>query len=52
MTIDIHIKGSRASHNRGKEYTSAIGIKRMSDEEFDREMGNMKANLDMLMKFL
>lgn len=52
MTTDGHIKGSSVSHNSGKENVSEIGGKRMSYEEFDWEMAEMKARVDVLMKLL
>jgi predicted RNase H-like nuclease (RuvC/YqgF family) len=52
MTIDGHTKGSSVSHNKGKENASAIDRNRMSNEEFNREMAEMKAHIDMLKKML
>ena len=52
MTTDSHAKGSSASQNRVKENASTIGRKRMSDEEFDREIVEMKIHLSVLMELL
>jgi len=52
MIIDGHVKGSSASHNREKRNAREIGRNRMSDEEFDTKIFEMKEHIDMLMKFL
>ena len=38
MTIDGLYEGSRRSHNIGRENTKEKGIKKMSQEELEREM--------------
>jgi hypothetical protein len=51
MTIDGHDKGSERSHNRKKEENAReVGIKRMSDEEFDKKMVELKTQLNYVEK--
>ena len=45
MTTDSYLKGLRGSHNRTTEYVSAIGVKRMSQSSFDREVTELKKRL-------
>jgi hypothetical protein len=42
MTIDGHYRGSGRSHNRGKEGAKENGIKRMSQEEIDRGLVELR----------
>ena len=53
MTIDSHSRGSERSHNRGyeKEDAKADG-KRMSQEEIDKEIAELKEQLDALRRIL
>ena len=54
MATDSHSKGSEEDHNRRKmkkEDTMANG-KRMSQEETDKEIAEMKGQLDVLMMIL
>ena len=54
MTTDSHSKGSEEDHSRRKvkkEDAKANG-KRMSQEEFDKEIAEMKEQLDALMMIL
>jgi hypothetical protein len=48
MAIDSHDKGSGRSHNQKKKNSKAVGIKRMSDEEFEKEMVELKVHLSVL----
>lgn len=54
MTINGHEKGSSVSHNKMEENSEEIGIKmkRMIQEEFDREMTEMKGKLCKMMILL
>jgi len=52
MITDGHDKGSERSHNRRKENAKAIGIKRMSDEELDKKMVELKAQLNYVEQLL
>jgi len=45
VTTDDHLKGSERSHNQKKENARVVGIKRMSDEEYEREMAELKVHL-------
>lgn len=49
MTIDGRPKSSSGRHNKVKKDVSTIGRKRMSEEEFDKEM---EEHLDVFMKLL
>ena len=40
--VDSHLKGSRGSHNRVKEDSSAFGVKRMSQSKYEREVIELK----------
>ena len=52
VTIDGHIKGSESSHNQKKRSFKAACMKNMSDEEFKREMNELKVHLSMLVNVL
>jgi hypothetical protein len=49
MTIDNHDKGSKKIHNKMEDNAKVNGIKRMSDEEFDRELIEIKLQLNVIM---
>ena len=54
MTTDSHSRGSEENHNRrkvNKEDTKANG-KRISQEEFDKEIAKLKEQLDALRRIL
>lgn len=53
MTIDSHSRGSERSHNKGykKEDTKASG-KRMSQVEIDKEVAELKEQLNALRRML
>ena len=42
MTSDIHVRGSGRSHNKRKENAIEIGRRKISNEEFDREIVELK----------
>ena len=48
VDTEIHLKGSRGSHNRTKEDTRAMGVKRMSQSKSDREVAELKERLSKL----
>jgi hypothetical protein len=52
MTIDSHDRGSGRSYSQREEYAKADGKKRMSDEEFDKEMVELKAQLNYVKQLL
>jgi len=53
MTIDGHDKGLERSHNKKKEENSrVVGIKRMSDEEFDKKIVELNTQLNYVEKLL
>jgi hypothetical protein len=53
MTIDGHYKGSERSHNKGKNGSKENGIRRrMSQEEIDREMVELKAQINNIRELL
>ena len=52
MTINSHAMGSRRSHSENGEDAKVIGIKRMSQETFEREMVEIRESLRKLMELL
>jgi len=52
MTIEGHLKGSERSHNHVDRNSKEVGIRKMSDDKFDREMVELRVHLDVLMEFL
>ena len=52
MTINSHAMDSRRSHNEKGEDAKVIGIKRMSQETFEREMDEIRESLSKLMELL
>jgi len=52
MAIDSHDKGSGRSHNQKKRNPKVVGIKGMSDEEFETKMVELKLHLSVLNDFL
>jgi hypothetical protein len=52
MTIDGHYKVSERSHNGGKEGGKANDIKRLSQEELDKEFSELKERLNIIMELL
>jgi len=52
VTIDSHDRGSGRSHSQRKENAKGNGIKRMSNEEINKEMVELKERLNIVMKFL
>jgi hypothetical protein len=52
MTIDSHDSGSEKGHSKRKEDAREDGKKRMSDEEFNREMIELKVRLNYVEQLL
>jgi hypothetical protein len=52
MTIDGLYEGSRRSHNIGMENTKEKGIKKMSQEELEREMTELIIHISCIGKLL
>ena len=53
MTIDIHGGDSKESHKRVKASAKANGKqKRMSEEEYDQELTEIRRHLSLLMELL
>jgi hypothetical protein len=52
VTIEGHLQGSGKGHNQKKENAKVVGIRRMSNEEFDREMVELKVHLSVLDEWL
>jgi len=52
MTTEGHVKGSKRSHKQMERSAKAVGKKEMSDEEFEREMAELKAHLSILEEVL
>jgi len=52
MTTDSHGRGSKRCHKQRKEDSRAIGREHMSQEEFDREIVELKERLSIIMKLL
>ena len=52
ITINSHAMGSRRSHNEKGEDAKVIGIKRNSQETFEREMAEIRESLSKLIKLL
>ena len=52
MPLDSHVKGSVRSQNQKKENAKAIGLRNMKDEEFVKEMIEIKLQLDVLMEII
>ena len=52
MNIEIYLNGSRGIHNRTREYSSAIGVKRMSQRIFDKEVNELKKRLSKVTELL
>ena len=45
VATEIHLKGSRGSHNRTREDVRSVGVRRMSQRKFDREVTELKKRL-------
>ena len=45
VATESHLKGSRGSHNRTREDAIAMGVKRMSQSKFDREVVELRERL-------
>ena len=52
MNTEGHVKGSKRSHKQMERSAKAVGKKEMSDEEFEREMAELKAHLSILEEVL
>jgi hypothetical protein len=52
MTRDSQRKGSKGSHKRVRVDAKEIGERKMNDEEFDREIVELKEQLNVMMKLL
>ena len=53
VTIDSHCRGSERSQNREKEDAKENGIrKKMNDEEYDKEIVEIRIHLHLLMELL
>ena len=52
VTTESHLKGSRGSHNRVMEDANAVGVKRMSQSKFDREITELKERLSVVTELL
>jgi hypothetical protein len=52
MTTDSHCRGSKIIHNKGKKDDKTNGIKRMSKEEYVRDMDDINKRLNVIQMFL
>jgi hypothetical protein len=52
MAIDGHCRGSKIRHNRGNKDAKKNGKKRMSQEEYEREMYELKKRLNVVQMLL
>jgi ribosomal protein L29 len=53
MATDGHCRGSETSHNiRGKKYAKEDGMRKMSQEEIDRELDELRIKLNYLRQLL
>lgn len=52
VSTEIHIKGSRGSHNRPREDARENGVKRMIQAKFDREVTELKKRLSEVTELL
>jgi hypothetical protein len=52
MITNGHYIGSGRCQNRGKKYVKEVGIKRMFQEDFDREFVELKERLSIIMWLL
>ena len=52
MTKKGHNKGSVRSHNQIKENAKEVGMRKVRDIEFEKELMEMKAWLNVLMELL
>jgi hypothetical protein len=52
VNIDSHDRGLGRSHSQRNKNAKGNGIKRMSNEEIDKEMVELKERLNIVMKFL
>lgn len=52
MTTDSHVKGSERSHNQMKKNAKAVGMRKRSDEEFEKALTEVQAQLNVLMELL
>jgi hypothetical protein len=52
VTTEGHLKGSKWSHNQKKENSKEVGIRKMSNEELEREMVEIKVHLSVLEEWL
>jgi hypothetical protein len=48
MITDGHCRGLERSHNRGKKDAKKNGINIMSQEEYDKEMEELKNTLNVI----
>ena len=48
IAIGGHCRGSKIRHNRGNKYAKKNGKKRMSQEEFEREMYELKKRFNVV----
>ena len=49
---EIHLKGLKGSCNRTKKDASAIGVKRMIQRNFDKEVTKLKKRISKVTKLL
>lgn len=52
MATDNHIVGLMITRNQMKKITKTIGMKKMSDEEFEREMAKLNIHISVLVELL
>ena len=52
VTIDGHLEGSEWSHNNKKGNVKTVGIKRMSNEEYERELAEIRVHISVLEEWL
>ena len=52
VATEIHLKGSKGSHNSTRKDTKASGVKRMSQINFDREVTELKKRLSEVAELL
>ena len=52
VATESHLKGSRGSHTRTREYSRENGVKRMSQRKFDREVADLKEILSKVTELL
>ena len=52
VATESHLKGSKRSHSRIREYFRENGFKRMSQIKFDREVTELKKRLSKVIELL